>query len=78
VAGRFPQRSVHGRALARRHAGQRGDRAPTGRGVSVFEVEGARIRAYRECFDKGVQLVRLGFNPELLARVLGRGVPAVR
>jgi len=49
-------------------------------GVSVFEVEGARIRAYRECFDKGVQLVRLGFNPECspLARVLGRGVPAVR
>jgi len=29
-------------------------------------------------FDKGVQLVRPGFNPELLARVLGRGVPAVR
>ncbi len=48
------------------------------RGVSVFEVEGARIRAYREYFDKGVQLVRLGFSPESLARVLGRGVPAVR
>ena len=47
------------------------------RGVSVFEVEGDRICAYREYFDKGVQLVRLGFSPESLARVLGRGVPAI-
>ena len=42
------------------------------RGMSVFELEAGRICAYREYFDKGAQLVRLGLNPDALARVLAR------
>lgn len=42
------------------------------RGMSVFELEGGKIRAYREYFDRGAQLVRLGLSPETLAKVLAR------
>jgi len=42
------------------------------RGASVFELEGGRCRAYREYFDKGANLVRLGFEPESLWRTLSR------
>ncbi len=42
------------------------------RGMSLFELEDGRIRAYREYFDRGAALVQLGFAPESLARVLAR------
>ena len=42
------------------------------RGMSVFELEAGQICAYREYFDRGAQLVRLGLNPDALARVLAR------
>jgi steroid delta-isomerase-like uncharacterized protein len=42
------------------------------RGMSVFELEGGKIAAYREYFDAGIALLQLGFAPESLARVLRR------
>ena len=45
------------------------------RGMSLFELEAGRIRAYRECFDTGVALLQLGFEPSAIAKVLGRRVP---
>ncbi len=42
------------------------------RGMSLFELAGGRIRAYREYFDVGVALLQLGFAPESMARVLRR------
>jgi steroid delta-isomerase-like uncharacterized protein len=42
------------------------------RGMSLFELHGGRIRAYREVFDRGAALLQLGFAPESLARVLAR------
>ena len=42
------------------------------RGMSVFELEGGKVAAYREYFDSGVALLQLGFAPESLARVLRR------
>jgi steroid delta-isomerase-like uncharacterized protein len=42
------------------------------RGMSLFELEGGKIRAYREYFDIGAALLQLGFKPESLAKVLGR------
>ena len=49
-------------------------------GMSIFDLEGGdleggRIRAYREYADTGVALLQLGFAPESLARVLARRVP---
>jgi steroid delta-isomerase-like uncharacterized protein len=44
------------------------------RGMSVFELSGGRIAAYREYFDTGVALLQLGFSPESLARVLARRI----
>ena len=44
------------------------------RGMSLFELDGGRIRAYREYFDEGVALLQLGFKPEALAKVLARRV----
>lgn len=41
-------------------------------GMSLFELEGGRIAAYREYFDEGVALLQLGFAPESLAKVLRR------
>jgi len=42
------------------------------RGMSLFELEGGKIQAYREYFDTGVALLQLGFKPESLAKVLAR------
>ena len=42
------------------------------RGMSIFELEGGRIAAYREYVDTGVALLQLGFAPESLAKVLAR------
>ena len=42
------------------------------RGMSIFELQDGKIRAYREYFDKGATLVQLGFRPDSLARVLSR------
>ncbi len=42
------------------------------RGMSLFELAGGRIRAYREYFDVGAALLQLGFAPESMARVLRR------
>jgi predicted ester cyclase len=44
-------------------------------GMSMFDLEGGRIRAYREQADTGVALLQLGFAPESLAKVLSRRVP---
>lgn len=41
-------------------------------GMSVFELEGGRIAAYREYFDTGAALLQLGFKPESLAKVIAR------
>jgi hypothetical protein len=42
------------------------------RGMSLFELTGDKISAYREYFDRGVALLQLGFGPESLAKVLRR------
>ena len=44
------------------------------RGMSLFELAGGKIRAYREYFDEGVALLQLGFKPESLAKVLARRI----
>ena len=44
-------------------------------GMSIFDIEGERARAYREYADTGVALLQLGFAPESLARVLARRLP---
>jgi len=41
-------------------------------GMSLFELEGGRIAAYREYFDEGLALLQLGFAPASLAKVLRR------
>jgi steroid delta-isomerase-like uncharacterized protein len=45
-------------------------------GMSLFELSGGRIAAYREYFDVGVAMLQLGFAPESLAKVLRRRIPA--
>jgi steroid delta-isomerase-like uncharacterized protein len=47
-------------------------RAVRFRGMSLFELEGGKIAAYREYFDTGAALLQLGFAPDSLARVLAR------
>jgi steroid delta-isomerase-like uncharacterized protein len=42
------------------------------RGMSLFELEGGKIAAYRESFDTAAALLQLGFKPESLARVIAR------
>ncbi len=44
------------------------------RGMSLFELEGGRIAAYREYFDTGAALLQLGFAPDSLAKVLARRI----
>ena len=44
-------------------------------GMSIFDLEGGRVRAYREYADTGVALLQLGFAPESLAKVLARHLP---
>ena len=41
-------------------------------GMSLFELSGGKIAAYREHFDEGQALLQLGFAPESMARVLRR------
>ncbi len=47
-------------------------RAVRFRGMSLFELEGGKIAAYREYFDTGAALLQLGFAPESIAKVLAR------
>ena len=42
------------------------------RGMSLFELSGGKIAAYREYFDEGQALLQLGFAPDSLAKVLRR------
>ena len=42
------------------------------KGMSLFELEGGKIAAYRESFDTAAALLQLGFKPESLARVIAR------
>jgi steroid delta-isomerase-like uncharacterized protein len=44
-------------------------------GMSIFDLEDGRIRAYREYSDVGTALLQLGFAPESLAKVLARRLP---
>jgi steroid delta-isomerase-like uncharacterized protein len=43
-------------------------------GMSLFELSGGRIAAYREYFDVGIAMLQLGFAPESLAKVLRRRI----
>ena len=47
-------------------------RAVSFKGMSLFELAGGKIAAYREHFDTGAALLQLGFKPESLAKVLSR------
>src|SRR5439155_981625 len=42
------------------------------RGMSLFELTGGRIAAYREYFDVGAALLQLGFAPEAITKILTR------
>lgn len=42
------------------------------RGMSLFELERGKIRAYREYFDVGQACLQLGFAPDAIAKVLRR------
>jgi len=44
-------------------------------GMSIFELEGGRVRAYREYANTGAALLQLCFAPESIAKVLSRGLP---
>jgi limonene-1,2-epoxide hydrolase len=46
------------------------------KGMSLFELSGGKIAAYREHFDEGQALLQLGFAPESLAKVLRRKLEA--
>jgi steroid delta-isomerase-like uncharacterized protein len=43
-------------------------------GMSLFELQGGRIHAYREYANTGAALLQLGFAPESIAKVLRRGL----
>jgi len=40
--------------------------------MSLFELEGGKIAAYREYFDTGAALLQLGFKADSIAKVLAR------
>ena len=44
-------------------------------GMSLFELEGGKIQAYREYANVGVALLQLGFSPPAVAKVLSRSLP---
>jgi steroid delta-isomerase-like uncharacterized protein len=46
------------------------------RGMSIFELEGGLIGAYREYWDLGAACVQLGFSPDAIAKVLRRKLEA--
>ena len=41
-------------------------------GMSVFDLEGGKIAAYRESFDTAAALLQLGFKPDSIAKVVAR------
>ena len=43
--------------------------------MSIFDLDGGRIRAYREYANTGVALLQLGFAPESIAKILSRNLP---
>jgi limonene-1,2-epoxide hydrolase len=47
-------------------------RAVRFKGMSLFELDGGKIAAYREYFDTGAALLQLGFKPESLTKVIAR------
>jgi steroid delta-isomerase-like uncharacterized protein len=47
-------------------------RAVRFKGMSLFELDGGKIAAYREYFDTAAALLQLGFKPESLAKVIAR------
>jgi len=47
-------------------------RAVRFRGMSLFELDGGKIAAYRESFDTAAALLQLGFQPDALAKVIAR------
>lgn len=47
-------------------------RAVRFKGMSLFELDGGKIAAYREHVDVGAALLQLGFAPEALAKVIAR------
>src|SRR2546422_11013994 len=47
-------------------------------GMSIFELAGGKIAAYREYFDEGVALLQLGFAPQSLAQGLRRELAGSR
>jgi ketosteroid isomerase-like protein len=47
-------------------------RAVRFKGMSLFELTGGRIAAYREYFDTAAALLQLGFKAESLAKVIAR------
>jgi predicted ester cyclase len=42
------------------------------KGMSLFELEGGKIAAYREQFDTAAALLQLGFTAQALAKVIAR------
>ncbi len=44
-------------------------------GMSLFELENGKIRAYREYANLGSPLLQLGFSPEAMAKVIARRQP---
>lgn len=42
------------------------------KGMSLFELTGGKIAAYREYFDTAAALLQLGFKPDALAKVIAR------
>lgn len=42
------------------------------RGMSLFELEGGRIRAYREYWDLGTACLQLGFSASAIEKVVRR------
>jgi steroid delta-isomerase-like uncharacterized protein len=47
------------------------------RGMSVFELDGGKIRAYREYWDLGAACLQLGFSAGAIEKVLRRKLEAV-
>ena len=47
-------------------------RAVRFQGMSLFELDGGKIAAYRESFDTAAALLQLGFQPDALAKVIAR------
>lgn len=44
-------------------------------GMSMFDLEGGKITAYREYADTGVAMLQIGLSPEAVGKVLSRKAP---